>query len=404
MEKRSHSQNRYRLWLYYIGRAIDNFHEHQDEPELWGTIQQDLGQIYAIGQELLSELTKTRDPIAQDTVLAEIQTQKDKTKKHDESFLRMCSRYTESIVWHIFRQHLGEDGKRWLQMGLVAAQSLQQTYQEGLFLNQLGIWYDLRGDKQLALDYFNQSLPLTEQANDTLNVARTLLNIGSIYLGLEQPEQSLVYFQDALQIFHSIEHLSGEAIAVNNIGTVYEELDDAPKALGYFKQALDIYHQLGQQAGESTTLNNMGLVYYKLGELDKAFRYYEKALTLKRLIMDEVGEGAVLNNMGLVVDAQGDKSQALSYYQGSLQLRKETGDLSGQIITLRNIGSLLWSLGQHQEALAYLNASRDFRAYLGLNTEIEDQTLRIRELMIETGIYDLEKLTALVEHLMKDDL
>ncbi len=58
-------------------------------------------------------------------------------------------------------------------------------------LNNIGFVYSDLGDKQTALDYFNQSLPLRRQVGDIAGEARTLNNIGLVYSDLGDKQQAL---------------------------------------------------------------------------------------------------------------------------------------------------------------------------------------------------------------------
>ena len=77
--------------------------------------------------------------------------------------------------------------------------------------------YDALGEKQKALDYYEQALPLRRQVGDR----------------------------------------GGEATTLNNIGGVYSALGEKQKALDYYEQALPLRRQVGDRWGESTTRFNM---------------------------------------------------------------------------------------------------------------------------------------------------
>ncbi len=66
---------------------------------------------------------------------------------------------------------------------------------EASTLNNIGLVYDALGDKQLALDYYNQSLPLSRQVGDKAGEATTLNNIGGVYHALGDKQTALDYLQ-----------------------------------------------------------------------------------------------------------------------------------------------------------------------------------------------------------------
>ena len=112
--------------------------------------------------------------------------------------------------------------------------NFQAQIETGLFLNNFACNYDL------ALKYYNRALHIAEKNND------------SIYM----------------------------ATSYNNIGSVYSDKGDYDKALEYYNKALTIRKaKLGEEhTNVATSYNNMGLVYSKKGDYDKALEYYNKAL------------------------------------------------------------------------------------------------------------------------------
>ena len=61
-------------------------------------------------------------------------------------------------------------------------------------LHHLGFIADALGEKQRALDYYEQALPLRRQAGDKGGEATTLNNIGGVYYALGEKAQALQYY------------------------------------------------------------------------------------------------------------------------------------------------------------------------------------------------------------------
>jgi CHAT domain-containing protein/Tfp pilus assembly protein PilF len=228
---------------------------------------------------------------------------------------------------------------------------------EAVILNNIGAVYSALGDRQKALDYFNQSLPLSRQVGDKAQEAATLNNIGYIYDALGEKQKALDYYRQSLPLFRQVGGKAGEAATLSNIGAVYNALGDKQRALDYFNQSLPLKRQVGDKTGEATTLTNIGAVYSALGEKQKALDYYSQSLPLFRQVGDKAGEAATLSNIGVVYNDLGDKQNALDYYNQSLSLRRQVGDKAGEATTLNNIGGVYLALGDKQNALDYFNQS-----------------------------------------------
>jgi tetratricopeptide (TPR) repeat protein len=283
------------------------------------------------------------------------------------------------------------EGMRLYNQG--SAESLQQAiqkWQEALSLYRvvndkkneantlfwIGLVYDDLGEKQKALDFYNQALPIYRAVGDSEALRRnrrgeatTLNNIGGVYNALGEKQKALDFYNQALPILRAVgdsealrRNRRGEAITLNNIGGVYNALGEKQKALDFYNQALPILRAVGDRGGEATTLNNIGRVYDDLGEKQKALDYYNQALPILRAVGDSEahrrnrrGEATTLSNIGAVYDALGEKQKALDYYNQALPIRRAVGNRSGEATTLNNIGRVYSDLGEKQKALNFYN-------------------------------------------------
>ncbi|MGB3401339.1 MAG: CHAT domain-containing tetratricopeptide repeat protein [Microcoleaceae cyanobacterium] len=253
---------------------------------------------------------------------------------------------------------------------------------EAVTLNNIGRVYDDLGDKQEALNYYNQSLPLRRQVGDKKGEAVTLNNIGRVYDDLGDKQQALEYLNQSLPLTRQVEDKALEATTLNNIGGVYSDLGDKQTALDFYNQSLPLSQQVGDKAGEATTLNNIGRVYNDLGDKQTALDYYNQSLPLSRQMGYKSIEAITLNNIGGVYNDLGDKQIALEYYNQSLPLSQQVRNKVQEAITLNNIGQVYDDLGDKQLALEYYNQS------LLLSQQVEDKAGFARTLHNIGGVYD----------------
>jgi tetratricopeptide (TPR) repeat protein len=62
----------------------------------------------------------------------------------------------------------------------------------------IGRVYDDLGEKQKALEFYNQSLPLSRATEDKATQALTLNNIGRVYNALGEKQKALEFFNQSL--------------------------------------------------------------------------------------------------------------------------------------------------------------------------------------------------------------
>lgn len=83
------------------------------------------------------------------------------------------------------------------------------------------------------------------QVGDKTGEATTLNNIGSVYYSLGEKQKALEFYNQALPLFQQVGNKRGEATTIDNIGDVYSILGEKQKAINCYQQALPIYRQLG---------------------------------------------------------------------------------------------------------------------------------------------------------------
>ncbi|MFM6246213.1 MAG: CHAT domain-containing protein, partial [Dolichospermum sp.] len=224
---------------------------------------------------------------------------------------------------------------------------------------------DALGEKQKALDYYNQALPIYRAVGDRGGEATTLNNIGGVYDALGEKQKALDYYNQALPIRRAVGDRGGEAITLNNIGRVYNALGEKQKALDYYNQALPIRRAVGDRGGEATTLNNIGGVYSALGEKQKALDYYNQALPILRAVGDRGVEATTLNNIGILYRDTKQPTEAIKNLEQSvdllLKLRSGVGRenrktfLDSQLDRAVSLVDLLIDQNQPEKAFAWVN-------------------------------------------------
>jgi len=161
---------------------------------------------------------------------------------------------------------------------------------------------------------------LTRAVGDKAGEATTLNNIGAVYNALGEKQQALEYYYQSLPLIHAVGDKTQEAGILNNIGAVYNALGEKQQALEYFNQSLPLTRAVGDRAREATTLNNIGAVYSALGEKQQALEYYYQSLPLTRAVRDKAKEAATLNNIALVKRDQGNLAEALPQIDAAVKI------------------------------------------------------------------------------------
>lgn len=92
------------------------------------------------------------------------------------------------------RRGLRADEIAWIEAGLETVGKQGRRKDEATLLNNLGAVYDAIGQRDQALDYFQQALPIQKEVGDRSGLATTLSNIGAVYNALGQRDQALEFY------------------------------------------------------------------------------------------------------------------------------------------------------------------------------------------------------------------
>jgi tetratricopeptide (TPR) repeat protein len=193
--------------------------------------------------------------------------------------------------------------------------------EEARFLHSIASSFQLRGDLQRALTYYDQALTVAEaippdprgQSVDLNEIANT---IGAIYLVLGQNDQALVAYE--------------RAVAIDQ------------------KFALD-----WQGVG---TFSNLGTAYRLTGNLEQALATYQLGITLAEATRDNYFRAKLFNKIGMLYQAQGEFELALAAYQQGLTAvanQPKEYQIVDLVLTLENISNLYRLQGQTEQAATY---------------------------------------------------
>ncbi|MBD0373109.1 MAG: CHAT domain-containing protein [Pyrinomonadaceae bacterium] len=259
------------------------------------------------------------------------------------------------------------------QQSIPLCQAAKNPAWEATALYLISYTYITLGDKQKALDFANQALPISQLAakqpdKDQRSVglkveANALETMGQIYIEFGDKKKALDLFNQALPLRREVGDRVGEVSTLNNIGMSYGYMGDWSKALDFFDQARTIVRELGDQRKEASLLNNMCVIRSDLGEYRKALGLCEQALSIRRSLNDRQSEATVLNNMGNSYANLGEYQKALDLYMQALMIHKSGNNPQNLGIALSNVGWLYATLGEHQKAIDFYNEALSiFRA------------------------------------------
>ena len=140
-------------------------------------------------------------------------------------------------------------------------------------------------DYEKAQDLFDQSIKITEEIDDKINLAVRYTNKGSIHEAKRDFNKALEEYEKALSIERSQENLHGVVSQLFNIGGILGDLGKHDECIKNYTNALSIMEDLKIKPGIARALNNLGTVYFKFKkDYEKSIPLLEKALEIYKEI------------------------------------------------------------------------------------------------------------------------
>ena len=253
--------------------------------------------------------------------------------------------------------------------------------------------YSKKNDKELSEKYYQESIDLAFDLNDSNLITYTMLNLGILKESLGKTEEAIKILIQCKQI--SIESNNHEYVikSLNSLGNVYLAQADYSKALVTFIDGVNESDKLDDAYLKSALPIGVGNTYLVLSDYENAILYYFKALDIaekenyvmiKMVALTNIGstylvlkkydeakkilnrsmDFFVANNhqqyvaksydlMGKVYTETNQLDSALFYYHKSLKIYRETKG-PGVVYCLYSLGNVLITEGDYEQAEKYL--------------------------------------------------
>ena len=213
-----------------------------------------------------------------------------------------------------------------------------------------GIYYDMRSNFPMALEYYQKALLLSEEIDFKLGISDCLNSIGIIYTDQGNQEQAKEYYLKALKIFKELGDQNNISDCYNNLGVIYYDLKLLDSSLNYYSKSLESYERLGDEGGKALVLNNIGEIYRDKGDYDRALDFFNRSLEISKRIGDIYGISYLYMDIASVYILTQEYSRALSFANRSLQIALDGDYIDIQVIVYKQLATIFENLGNYKSA------------------------------------------------------
>lgn len=252
---------------------------------------------------------------------------------------------------------------------------------QALLLGNLGCSYAKVGKFEEGITCLQQSLELFRLLNDTSNIIKTLLNLGTLQLQISQLQISFIaearaYFDMALNLTDMYDNRLLDSVALRKMSEVYRFCNKIYAAKSFLNYALEVANMHGDKQEEGKLLASSGFICMELGQTYKAISYFQRARDLYQVVQDSKSEGEQWCSLAIAYAVQGKFDLAQANFLQAQKIFHCDGNMLDESQIHVFLGVLYAFKGHLPFFLAYLRRAFDLVAF---DTYAQEQIKHMQE-------------------------
>ncbi|WP_461637484.1 ATP-binding protein [Labilibaculum euxinus] len=241
----------------------------------------------------------------------------------------------------------------YLQKSLHLSTKLKYHKGIGLSLMRMGVIEKNNENLTNANKLYSDAILNFNIISDSLDICRTMLNRGNVYLKKKQFIPAINDFFIGLKYFEKINDQKLLFAAYNNIGLVYKSLKDYEKSYYYYNKSLTIAINTKSNSSLYYCYNNIANIFSLQNNYGKALSYYKKNLDVLKVEPNKYKLAQTYHNIGSCFLKMANYPLALEYLYQSLELKEKIGNKNLLISTLNSLSHAFYAQNNYQKALEY---------------------------------------------------
>jgi len=246
---------------------------------------------------------------------------------------------------------------------LTASRKLDDKALIGKSLNQLSLFYMIRGEYKRATHAANEAIKFFEQLHDERGIADARYNIAGTYYKTDNYHMGLVNLMQCLTVYRKYNDFHNQARVQKSVGAIFEYFGDRKNAVKAYMAAIDAAKKINDHDLIANAYNPLSGIYLKMGKVKLAMKIIDKSLVIKTKSGDVRGMAFALYGRGKVYAARQKWEEAERDFHQALVIHREMGEQLGLAMVYCKLGSLYTKTGEIGKAKHVLEKALQFSTH-----------------------------------------
>ena len=191
-------------------------------------------------------------------------------------------------------------------------------------LNTLAKVAQVKGEFDLAYEYYSRSTAIWRALSDQTGVARALIDLATNFRYSGQPDKAIMHYQEAERLLSPTANELDKTKVGINLGSTYADIKEYALAEETFRKAYTPYlRQSGDLEHQAILTMNLGNVLLYSGRLAEAEAFERQAIELWGQLDDDLNTAAATGSLGEILAAKEQDAAAISHFDQANALLKK---------------------------------------------------------------------------------
>lgn len=223
------------------------------------------------------------------------------------------------------------------------------------------------------------------QPRDIAGAAEVMQTFGRLAMAHSNFSRALECFQQSLTLYEQANMPRGVALERGYIGVVFLNMGDYSRAAELLREALQLAEALHDDLLVAETLNDLSFTYVQAGEPDLALSSLSRCLKIFRVLGDEQRLSWALDSLGQAYLLKGLKEEALACIMGAVEMANRQGNWRDVTRFKQSAGEAYRAMGDSYRAQVMFKDELDLARQYGQLGEECSALFSIAELYLADG-------------------